>query len=269
MKSTLKLAISTVVFVWAAGVLCAADDRAPQYSPSSPRLQPAPAQPTLTLSPAVVTAKVQPGQGVTQTFRMSNLTPARFRFDIEVQDVVVKDGKRIFAPAGETAGSIAATARRFSAFTDHRAASPEAVTITLTMPRDTAVRGVVVFFRGKVDAAAEDGSVVLGGSLGGLFTFNVSQDFNLEAASFSTVPQTETANLSISHELVNSGREVVVPKGSTAVLDEMGRRVSKATFEPHRLMPGERLEFKAVNPTQLEARSVPWWCPRSNTKQRS
>jgi hypothetical protein len=77
----------------------AADDTPPP--PQQPR-------PTLTLAPAVVMAKIKPGQGWTQTLRMSNGTGVPFRFEIEVKDVVVKNGQRTYVPAGETEGGIAA-----------------------------------------------------------------------------------------------------------------------------------------------------------------
>jgi hypothetical protein len=209
-------------------------------------------RPTLTLSPAVALAKGKPGQGWSQSLQMSNFTSKTFRFDVEVQDVVVKDGKRIYVPAGETEGGIAITA----------VASPRSVvippqqegqvTVTLTMPMKTAQRAVVIYFRGKMDVPSEDGSVGLGASLGALLTFDLSEEYKVEALGFSTTQQTDAANLTVSHELVNSGREVVVPKGAVAILDESGRLVSKAVFDPKRLLPGERLLFTAPNPSQLK-----------------
>jgi len=215
-------------------------------------VQPMPARPTLTLSPAVALAKGKPGQGWSQPLRMTNLTSKTFRFEIEVQDVVIKDGARTYVPAGETEGGIAASAVATPRSVVIAPQQEGAVTVTLTMPLKTSQRAVVVYFRGKLDTPAEDGSVGLGASLGALITFDLSEEYKVEALGFNTTPQTETANLTVSHELPNSRREVVVPKGSMAILDEAGRRVSNAVFEPRRLLPGERLSFTAANPSQLK-----------------
>lgn len=210
-----------------------------------------PTRPTLTLTPAVVFAKVKGGQGWTQTLRMSNLTGATFDFDVEVQDVVVKDGKRTFVAAGETPSSIAASA----VVTPKSLVVPPQqqgiVTVTLTIPQGTALRAVVIYFRGKLDATA-GGTVGLGASLGALVTFGLSDDYSLKALSFSAAPQTETTNQVISQELLNSGAEVLVPTGATAILDDSGHSVAKATYPAHRLLPGEHLTFSATCPLQLK-----------------
>jgi hypothetical protein len=182
---------------------------------------------------------------------MSNFTSATFRFEIEVQDVVVKDGKRSFAPAGETEDGIAITAVASPPEVEIPPQSVGAATVTLTLPAQTSQRGVVIYFRGKTGTPGEDGMVGIGASLGALVTFELSGDYGIQAGAFSSTPQTETSNLTVSHELVNSGREPVFPKGATAILDDAGRRVGKAVFQPRRLMPGERLNFTAENPSQL------------------
>ncbi len=212
----------------------------------------APARPTLTLAPAVVMVKSKPGEGWTQWFRMSNQTPATFQFEIEVQDVVITDGKRTYVPAGETQGGIASTAVTSPRFVVIGPQSEGTVNVTMTIPAQTSQRAVVVYFRGKMEAPSESGSVGLAGTLGALVTFNLSEDWLVEALNFTSKPQSDTTNLSISHELVNTGREVVIPKGSTAILDQAGKRVSIATFPPQRLIPGERLVLTAEIPTQLK-----------------
>ena len=242
------------VFGAAISALGPAAVRAGDDTPNAkgPPILPTAAKPTITLAPSVVLVKSKPGQGLTQAFRMSNFTPAPFRFDIEVQDVLVQGGKRLFVPAGETAGGIAATA----------VASPRSIvvapqtegtaTVTLTVPPETAQRAVVVYFRGRVDVPAEEGSVSLGASLGALVVFSLGTEPNFGALNFSAAPQTENSNLAVLHELVNTGGDVVMPKGSMAIVDASGRRVSKAIFDARRLLPGERQVFKATNPSQLK-----------------
>src|SRR5579884_1161347 len=66
--------------------------------------------PSLSLSPAVVMTKGGYGQSVTQTMVLTNGTSRPMAFDMMAEDAIVRDGKRVFVPAGELPGSIAATA---------------------------------------------------------------------------------------------------------------------------------------------------------------
>src|ERR1041384_5232350 len=70
-------------------------------SPLQPAADPA-SKPSISLSPAVIMAKGSFGQGLTQTLTLSNQTGRDFAFDLVAEDVVIKDGKRVFVPAGET-----------------------------------------------------------------------------------------------------------------------------------------------------------------------
>ena len=193
----------------------------PTVSGKDGKMADGPASPTLTLAPAVVMVKIPAGQSWTRTFQMSNFTPANFRFEIEVQDVVVKDGKRTYAPAGETEGGIAISAVASPREVQIAPQSIGAATVTLTLPAQTSQRGVVIYFRGKTGTPGEDGTVGIGASLGALVTFELSGDYGIMAGDFSVTSQTETSNLTVSHELVNSGREPVLPKGATAI--QIGR----------------------------------------------
>ena len=209
-------------------------------------------RPTLTLTPAVVLAKVKPGQGWTQTLRMSNMTGGTFRFDIEVQDVVVKNSQRTYVPAGETENGIAASAMASPRSLILHPQEQGSVVVTLTVPQQTPLRAVVIYFKGALDTPANEGTVGLGASLGALITFELSQDYSFKAVGFSATPQTATTNQVFTHELLNSGSEVVVPKGATAILDDSGHSVAKATFPAHRLLPGESTAFSATCPVQLK-----------------
>ena len=210
-------------------------------------------RPTLTLSPSVVMAKLKPGEGWTHSLRMSNMTEGTFRFDVEVEDVVVKDGKRVYVPAGEAESSIAASAVVTPRSVTIPPQQQGSVAVTLTIPQQTALRAVVIYFRGRMDTPKENGTVGLGASLGALITFDLSDDYRLKAVSFNASPQTDTTNQIVTHELVNSGAEAVVPKGATVILDESGHSVAKATFPAYRLLPGESQAFSATCPLQLKS----------------
>src|ERR1041385_5100351 len=71
---------------------------------------PPPDKPSISLSPAVIMGKGTFGQGLTQTLTLSNNTGADLGFELLAQDMIVKDGKRVYVPAGELPDSIAATA---------------------------------------------------------------------------------------------------------------------------------------------------------------
>jgi hypothetical protein len=52
--------------------------------------------------------------------------------------------------------------------------------------------------------------------------------------------------------LTNTGSEPVIAGGIAAVLNETGTLVGKASFEEQRLLPGERLLFRAEYPAELK-----------------
>src|ERR1041385_2268096 len=83
-----------------------------QTAAQSPSATPTPAadKPSISLSPAVIMGKGSFGQGLTQTLTLSNNTGADLGFELLAQDMIVKDGKRVYVPAGELPDSIAATA---------------------------------------------------------------------------------------------------------------------------------------------------------------
>jgi hypothetical protein len=56
--------------------------------------------------------------------------------------------------------------------------------------------------------------------------------------------QGDASGVTISQQLQNSGAEPVVPEGVAAFLDASGHLSAKVNFEPQRLLPGEKLDFK-------------------------
>jgi len=206
--------------------------------------------PSIALAPAIVMLRGKPGQSASQTLTISNQLPVELRFEIEAQDVVVRDGKRVFVPAGQIPSGIAAQVVSAPASVLAPAGKNASVNVTLTAPPDTSQRAIVVFFKAKVADAGKD-TLGFAASLGALITLNLSDAVNLVSGPTAVTPQTASANVTVSEELENTGAEPVVPKGALAVLDERGKRVAKATFEPHRLLPGERAAFSVVCPAFL------------------
>lgn len=209
-----------------------------------------PPRASISLSPAIIMVRCKPGQSTTQTLTIINHTAGEVRFNLATEDVVVREGKRSFSPAGQIANGIAATAVASPASLVVKAGEEASVQVTFTLPPGTGQRAVATFFRGVV-AHSDRGAIGLGASLGTLITFNLSSDYKVEAGPVEASLQTPAANVILSEELRNSGSEPVIPKGVIVILNASGKRVAKAPFASHRLLPGERLIFAATNPAQL------------------
>jgi hypothetical protein len=222
--------------------------------------------PSISLSPAVIMAKGALGQELTQTLTLTNNTALDLGFDLVAEDVIVKEGKRVFVPAGETPNSIAASAvfspkaveikglgAPFLAKNTIliRAYSSGSAAVRLTLPAQTSVRAVAVVFRGTDKLPTSTNNVGMTASLATLVTFNLSENVKLQPEPVRVIPANDTANMTIAQWIANTGSEPALPEGTAAVLNNGGSLVGKTTFSPQRLLPGERLEFTAEYPDQL------------------
>jgi hypothetical protein len=209
--------------------------------------------PSISLSPAVIMARGSYGQGLTQTLTLTNNTGVEFVFEMEAQDVVIQEGKRVFIPAGETENSIAATAVFSQKLVIAKPYAPVSVDVRLTIPAQTKIRAVVAVFRGTNKLPTSSSAVGMTASLGALITFNLTDNVKLEPEAVRVAPATESSNLTISEWVTNVGTEPVLPEGLAVLLNAKGSLVSKIPFPAQRLLPGERLEFSAEYPDQLQA----------------
>ena len=205
---------------------------------------------SIALSPAIIMVRAKLGQSTTQTLTIVNHTANAVSFNLATEDVVVRDGKRSYAAAGQIANGIASSAVASPTSVMVKAGEEASVQVTLTLPPETRQRAVVTFFRGVV-AAPGGGAIGMGASLGTLITFNVSSDYRVEPEPVEASLQTPEANVILSEELLNSGSEPVIPKGVVVILNASGKRVAKAAINSQRLLPGERGTFAATNPAQL------------------
>jgi hypothetical protein len=204
----------------------------------------------ISLSPSVVILKGQPGQAFRQTLRLTNHTSRELAFRLEAQDVVADDGRRTFIAAGERTGSIAATAVFMPKEVVIAPGAVGIADVTLTLPVGSSVRGVAAIFRGQTVVGSQRG-VAMTASLGSLVTFTLSGDTGLDAADPEVAAQTDTSNLAVTEWVSNVGSEPVVASGAVAVLNHAGALIGKVPIEAQRLMPGERLAFKAEYPALL------------------
>jgi hypothetical protein len=233
MKLKSRIAVITYAALWS---MAAQTPEAPEAS--------------IALSPAVIMVRCKPGQSTTQTLTIVNHTASEVRFNLATEDVVVREGRRSYSPAGRIANGIAATSVISPATVVVKAGEEASAQVTFTIPTETGQRAVVAFFQGVVVPPGH-GAIGLGASLGTLITFNVSNDYEVEAGPVRASLQTSAANAILSEQLRNSGSEPVIPKGVVVILNASGKRVAKAPFRPQRLLPGERLIFAATNPAQL------------------
>jgi hypothetical protein len=207
--------------------------------------------PALTITPGVIMVQAQPGQGTTQDVTISNLTPVEFRFDLEAMDVAVRDGKRVFVPAGEMPGSIAQTAVFSPNYCVLRPGASATVHVTVTIPENPPTRAIVAIFRSNTKLTAQSGFAMTA-SLGALMTFNLSKELHIDGSALEVKAGSEAANTAISEWVTNTGTEPVIPDGVIAILNSTGKLVGKVPVEAMRLLPGERLQFKAEYPSTLK-----------------
>jgi hypothetical protein len=198
--------------------------------------------PAISLSPAVVAVKAKPGQTFSQELTLWNNTIQELAFQMEARDVVVRDGKRVFLPAGEIEGSIA----RYAVFMDKDViALPGAsvtTTVTVTVPNAPAPRAIACIFMGKTVMGTRN-SVAMTGSLGALFTFTLADDFHVQSEPLQVLVDADANSITFRQSLTNTGSDPVVPKGVIAVTNESGRLMARLPVSGQRLLPGESQEF--------------------------
>jgi hypothetical protein len=207
---------------------------------------------SITLTPSVIMLKGRAGQSSKQTLRMTNNSSMDLGYEMVAQDVVVRDGRRTFLPAGQLAESIAATAIFSKREVVVPAGKSAEVDVTLTVPPKTGIRAVAIIFHTRQLTGRRE-NVGIATSLGTLVTFTLSDVVAVEASEPVVTPQSPNQNLSVALWLTNSGQEPVIPNGVVAWLDAAGKLVARSAVEPRRLLPGERLEFRSELPTDLPA----------------
>ena len=206
---------------------------------------------SLSLSPAVVQLKGTLGQSSTQTLTLTNGTKVPMTFDLVAQDVVVRNGARVFVDAGAEADSMAATAVFAPPSVTVPGGGSKSVNVTVTARPPAAHRAVVALFRGRTRIAnGRTGTIA---SLGALLTFTLSNDVSVTAAELGVQPPSATTLLAFTDALTNTGAEPAVVKGVAAILDASGRLVGRVAFESTRLLPRERSVMHAEYPGSLAA----------------
>lgn len=197
----------------------------------------------ISMTPAVLRLEGREGQSATHTLSLRNSSNQDLYFEMEAEDVVVREGKRVFLPAGELPDSIAASAVFSPRELTIPGNSTREVKVTLTLPAAVRHRATAMIFRSKQPVSVESQSMML--SLGSLFTFTLSDRISVSGKSLEALLPTATDNLRFQSTFFNDGDEPIVPSGAALILSDKNQLVGKAAFTPERLLPGETRTLQA------------------------
>src|SRR5260370_4606775 len=157
-------------------------------------------------------------------------------FERSVVDVITREGKRVFATAGEFTGSIAATAATKPKRISVPAHGSAAAELTLTIPMQPSIRAVVARFQGAPVAAQNGPAISLG--IGSLVTFELSGNISAAAAPLVVHTPTSTRNLSFSDSVQNVGGEPFIATRVVSMLYSAQRPVTHNHIPPYPVLPG-------------------------------
>jgi hypothetical protein len=198
---------------------------------------------TISVSPAVVMLRGAAGQTTTQTLIVTNSSSQPFSFEMQANDVVIENGQRRFAPAGQIAGSIAATAAFSQKAVTVAPGDTKQIDVTVTIPANPAARAIVALFHGT--NKLQKNGFNMTASVGTLMTFTLSDNVAMEAQPLAVTAPSAAANLTITQRCTNSGREPVVAKGMLAIVGGSGNLIGKTALPARRLLPGEKTDIRA------------------------
>jgi len=198
---------------------------------------------SLSLAPAVIMLRGTAGQSTTQTMKLTNGASKPFSFDLQAQDVVVRDGRRVFVAAGQLPGSIAATAAFTRRSVTLAPGESVRVDVTVTIPPKPSGRAILALFRGTTKMPR--GSAGVTASLGMLLTFALADDVLASTTPLDVRPPTSSSNLTVAQQLSNSGTEPFVAIGTLAIIGRNGTLAGRTQAPPRRLLPGERTDIRA------------------------
>ncbi len=204
---------------------------------------------SLSITPAAVILRGTAGQSTTQTMKLTNGSTLPFSFDLKAQDIVVRDGRRVFVEAGQLSGSVAATAAFSRKSVTIGPGESVRVDVTITIPPKPAARAILALFHGTTKL--QRGSIGSTVSLGMLMTFALSDDVLSSSTPLDVHPPTATSNLAVTQQLINSGPEPFVATGMLAIVSGRGILLGRTPVPARRLLPGEWTDVRAEYPGEL------------------
>jgi hypothetical protein len=203
--------------------------------------------PAITLTPAVIMVKAKPGQTFSQELTLWNNTIYELRFHMEAQDIVIRDGKRIFLPAGELEGGIARNAVFSNDDVLALPGSSATTHVTVTIPPSPGPRAIACVFMGKSPIETKN-ALTMTASLGALVTFTLANDYHIENQPLEVQIDPDAKMLTFRELVKNVGSDPIIPEGVIAVTNESGSLIARLPVTSQRLLPGESSEFTAEHP---------------------
>jgi hypothetical protein len=206
----------------------------------------------ISVSPAALSLKGTPGRSHTHVFEIANSADAPYTIDIDVADVLVRQGKRTFVSPDRVPDSLAAMVtipgnRHIVLQPGERFKVP----VTFVAPDETRNRAVVVFFHALREKPVPNQPKIRL-NLGTVVDFTVTNEVNLRIMALGVEPQTMSSNVAITEDLANVGPEPTIAKGVVAILSEAGNLVGKTEFQQKRLLPSEHNQTRAEYPGTLK-----------------
>jgi len=203
---------------------------------------------SVSINPAVIELRGVHGDSFERRISVTNGTASALRFVIDVQDVVIRDGRRTFEPAGVTSGSIAATAVADPPELILESGESGSAVVELRVPSATTVRAVAIFFRSRMSNGGPYGAAV-GLNLASLVTFHL--DGHSELSRRDLRIQATATGLIFTQTVSNEGEEPLFAEGFVALIDGRGQVRDRVELVRTRLLPGEIAELRGESLPQI------------------
>jgi hypothetical protein len=130
-------------------------------------------QQTISLTPTLSVVECEPGRSATQTLTIANETPSELTFEVVARDLLVRDGKAVFLPAGAALNGIAATAVFSEKYFNVKPHQTTTVSIEFIVHPQTTARGMLILLQGTDKVAF--GKTTMTANLGAVITINAPE----------------------------------------------------------------------------------------------
>jgi hypothetical protein len=127
----------------------------------------------ISLTPTLSAITCEPGRSAKQTLTLLNDTPNELSFEVVVNDLVVRDGKAVFLPAGAALNGIAATAVFAEKYFNVKPQQTKRISIEFTVHPQTTSRGILVMLQGTDKLAF--GKATVTANLGAVITIDAPE----------------------------------------------------------------------------------------------
>lgn len=128
---------------------------------------------SISLTPTLIALECEPGHSAKQTLTLANQTSSELTFEAVARDLVVRDGKAVFLPAGAALNGIAATAVFSEKYFNVKPHQTKTFSVEFTVHPQTTAPGMLVLLQGTDKFAF--GKTAMTASLGAVITINAPE----------------------------------------------------------------------------------------------